>query len=358
MSKRDEIKKIWLECFQDPRPYVDMYFDQVYREDEARLLCDQSDAPVSSLMLQRYLMSFHGSEPSVSYIAGAATRRARRGQGFMSRLMQMALEESASRGDMLCTLIPASEALYFFYRRYGFSTVFFTKEQSFTAFHSFPVSGEYHLFPEETSDEVWCAFDRFQHQRKCYVLHSRRDFYNILSDLKSDGGNFVVMARDDEDRGSQIVSMAWGVVSDGLLLVKDVMGEDSDSRAAALRQLRCLYTDTPVLLLGHPDDSMGGRLMPRGMGRLVNVEKALSAIAAADPGFSCSIRVSDKLLPDYNSHTFIIKKGLCVTDDSYCGKLDFDVTVEVLTDIIFSSSAIGSIIRFPSVRPMISLMLD
>ncbi len=128
------------------------------------------------------------------------------------------------------------------------------------------MSGEYHLFPEETSDEVWCAFDRFQHQRKCYVLHSRRDFYNILSDLKSDGGNFVVMARDDEDRGSQIVSMAWGVVSDGLLLVKDVMGEDSDSRAAALRQLRCLYTDTPVLLLGHPDDSMGGRLMPRGMG--------------------------------------------------------------------------------------------
>ncbi len=59
MSKRDEIKKIWLECFQDPRPYVDMYFDQVYRDDEALLLCDQSDAPVSSLMLQRYLMSFH-----------------------------------------------------------------------------------------------------------------------------------------------------------------------------------------------------------------------------------------------------------------------------------------------------------
>ena len=111
MSKRDEIKKIWLECFQDPRPYVDMYFDQVYRDDEALLLCDQSDAPVSSLMLQRYRMSFHGSEPSVSYIAGAATRRARRGQGFMSRLMEMALEESASRGDMLCSLIPANEAL-------------------------------------------------------------------------------------------------------------------------------------------------------------------------------------------------------------------------------------------------------
>ena len=31
-----------------------------------------------------------------------------------------------------------------FYRRYGFSTVFYTKEQRFTAFHSFPVKGDYH----------------------------------------------------------------------------------------------------------------------------------------------------------------------------------------------------------------------
>lgn len=358
MSKRDEIKKIWLECFRDSRQYVDMYFDQVYRDDEALLLADQTDAPVSSLMLQRYRMSFHGSEPAVSYIAGAATKRSRRGQGFMSRLMEMALAESAARGDMLCSLIPANEALYFFYRRYGFSTVFFTKEQRFTAFHAFPVSGEYHPYPIDISDELWCAFDRFQHGRPCYVLHTRRDLYNIIADLKSDGGDFVVMARDDEDRGSEIVSMAWGVMSDGMLIVKDVMGEDSDCRAAALRQLRCLHADTPVLLLGHPDDTMGGRLMPRGMGRIVNAGKALEAIAAAHPDFSCRLRVRDRLLPDYNSHTFIIGKGRCEIDDTYTGRLDFDVTVEVLTDIMFSSAEIGSIVRFPSVRPMISLMLD
>ena len=42
MSKRDEIKKIWTECFKDSREYVDMFFDQVYRDDEAMLLTDQS----------------------------------------------------------------------------------------------------------------------------------------------------------------------------------------------------------------------------------------------------------------------------------------------------------------------------
>lgn len=358
MSKRDEIKKIWTECFKDSREYVDMFFDQVYRDDEAMLLTDQSGASVSSLLLQRYLMSFHGSEAPVSYIAGAATRRSKRGQGYMSRLMVDALQESAARGDMLCSLIPADEALFFFYRRYGFSTVFYTKEQRFTAFHSFPVGGDYHHFENEMSDEVWCAFDRFQHRRKCYVLHSRRDFYNILSDLRSDGGNFVVMARDDEDKGSEIVSMAWAVKRGDILLVTDVMGEDSDARLAALRQLRCLNGDMPVLLYGHPDDSMGGRLMPRGMGRFVNVGKALEIIAAADPKFRSCIRVTDSLLPDYNSHTFIVGDGRCEIDDAYDGHLDFDVTVDVFADIVFSSSAIGSVIRFPSVRPMISLMLD
>lgn len=358
MSKRDDIKKIWIECFDDPRQYVDMYFDQVYRDDEALVLTDQSGSAVSSLLLQRYSMSFHGAEPAVSYIAGAATRRSKRGQGYMSRLMADALEESARRGDMLCSLIPADEALYFFYRRFGFSTVFYTKEQRFTAFHSFPVKGEYHHIENEMSDEVWCAFNHLQHGRKCYILHSQRDFFNILSDLKTDGGNFVVMARDDEDKGSVIVAMAWGVKHGDILLVTDVMGIDSDARSAALRQLRCINGDMPVLLYGHPDDSMGGRLMPRGMGRLVNVGMALSIIARAYPDFKCRLRVMDKLLPGINSHTYIIDKGECVTDDTYAGHLDFDVTVNVLTDILFSSEAIGSIVRFPSVRPMISLMLD
>ncbi|WP_297071126.1 GNAT family N-acetyltransferase [uncultured Duncaniella sp.] len=358
MSKRDEIKKIWTECFKDPRGYVDMFFDQVYRDDEAMLLTDQSGAAVSSLLLQHFTMSFHGSEPSVSYIAGAATRRSKRGQGYMSRLMVDALRESAVRGDMLCSLIPADEALFFFYRRYGFSTVFYTKEQRFTSFHSFSVKGEYHHVDNEMSDEVWCAFDRFQRRRKCYVLHSRRDFYNILSDLKADGGDFVVMAKDDEDSGSEIVSMAWARKEGDLLLVTDVMGEDSDARLAALRQLRCLNGNTPVLLYGHPDDSMGGRLMPRGMGRFVNVGKALSIVAASDPKFTSRIRVTDDILPDYNSHTFILHDGRCEIDDDYEGYLDFDVTIDVFADIVFSSSAIGSIVRFPSVRPMISLMLD
>lgn len=357
MSKKEDIKKIWLECFDDGRDYVDMYFEQVYRDEDAMLLTDAANAPVSSLLLQRHAMMFHCHEVSVSYIAGAATRRSRRGQGFMTQLMRAALEKSAADGDMLCTLIPSSRALYFFYEKYGFSTVFFTKEQRYTSFHSFHVEGDYFPIEERRSDDVWQAFDKFQRERKCYVLHDRRDFDNILADLEADNGTYVVMGANDEAGCQRVVSMAWGLMRHDLLTVLDVMGESKDARAAALRELRSYYNDTPVFVYGHPDQS-GGRLMPRGMGRVVNAAKVLDAIASAYPTFKCNIRIKDKLLPDFNSHIFRIKDGKCHIDDAYDGPLDFDVDIRVFEEIIFSCEKIGSGLNFPTVRPMISLMLD
>lgn len=358
MSKRDDIMKIWQECFGDSRAYVAMYFDRVYRDDEALTLQDPQGQTVSSLLLQHYAMTLHGATLPVSYISGAATRRSQRGKGYMSRLIDQALKASAERGDMLCALIPSSSALYLFYRRYGFSTVFYTKEQRFTSLHTFPFRGEYTLAGKPSPDELWEAFDKFQHERPCYIIHSRRDFENIFADLEQDGGSFVAMEANDPDSGPRIVSMAWAVRRDDLLLVTDVMGETEDARLAAMHELRLRYPGVPVLLYGRPGDTTGGRLMPRGMARIVNASLLLSAVAAADPKLSLAIRVTDHMLPDVNSHTYIIKGGLCMVDDLYDGRLDFDVTIDVLADIAFSSPAMGRILGFPAERPMISLMLD
>lgn len=359
MATRDDIIKIWQECFDDSREYVRMFFDRVYLDEEAITLADPDGTTVSSMLLQRYNMLFHGAEVPVSYICGAATRRQYRGQGFMSELMHTALRASAERGDLFCSLIPARTALYFFYDRFGFSTVFYTKEQRYTSLHTFPVEHTYESAPGNATDDVWEAFDRFQHARECYILHSRRDFENILADLTMDGGEFVVARRaDSPDSVPEIAGMAWGVRRDDILLVTDVMGVDADGRTAALRALRAVYPDTPFLVYGPPTDAMGGRLIPRGMCRVVNVAKALAVVAAANPKWSCNIRVTDPILADLNSHTFCIRNGECEERDSYRGQLDFDVTVDVLTEIIFSAPATGEILRFPTTRPMISLMLD
>lgn len=89
-SVRDEIKKIWRECFNDTREYVEMYFDRVFRESDAMTL-ERDGQIVSSLLLQPFSFKFQGIETTISYIAGAATKRVARGQGNMSRLILSAL---------------------------------------------------------------------------------------------------------------------------------------------------------------------------------------------------------------------------------------------------------------------------
>ena len=363
-SKKEDIIKIWKESFADSPEYVDMFFRQVYLDEEALILQDAEGRTVSSLLLQEFEMSFHGSLLPVSYLCGAATRRRDRGKGYMSELMRDALRHAAERGDMMVALIPARSALYFFYDKFGFSTVFYTKEQRFTSAHTFPFEGDFEAVRDvdPLSERVREAFDRLQRARSCYIRHSQRDFTNIIADLRMDGGDFVVVDTPDPEApdGRRIAAMVWAVYKrgDDLLLVNDVMGDSEPARMAALRELRRLHSDTPFLLYGRPTDTLGGRLMPRGMGRVVNARMLLDAVAAAYPDFKCRIRVSDPELPDINSHTYIISRGAVETDDTYDGRLDFDVSIEVLAAMAFSAPATGEMLGFPACRPMLSLMLD
>lgn len=123
MNKREEIKRIWSECFDDSPEYVDMYFDRVYNDADGMTL-ERGGRVVSSLLLQKYRLMVQRSEVGMSYIAGAGTRRNARGNGYMSALIVEALGRSATRGDAVCALIPANDRLYSYYKRFGFTTVF------------------------------------------------------------------------------------------------------------------------------------------------------------------------------------------------------------------------------------------
>ena len=355
MSKRDEIKRIWSECFSDSQEYVDMYFSRVYRDCDGIIL-EKNGKSVSSLLLQQYAMLFHGQEVPVGYIAGAATRRNYRGKGYMSELMLQALDTCAERGDMLCALIPAQDYLYFFYDRFEFSTVFYIDAQRFTSFHTFPVKGSYHRIDDPYADEVYEAFVRMERERPGAVLHTRRDYMNIIDDLSLDTeGHFVVMANDE----GEIVSMAWAVSRGDLVVVNELLGVDADARTAALRELRKLYGDRPFKVLAPASENEGSRrkLYADGIARIGNGKQCIDNIAAAHKDWKCSIKVRDVLLP-HNSHIYHVASGEVAIDDTFQGPLDFDVDIDVLNRIIFSSPQIGSVLRVPTIRPRLSLMLD
>lgn len=351
MNKKEEVKKIWTECFDDSREFVEMFFSRVYKDSDA-LVLERGGKVVSSMLLQPYSMKFQGTEVTTGYICGAGTRRAARGNGYMSELMVEALNTALERGFMTCSLIPAHDWLYFYYDRFDFSTVYYYDPQRFTSLHAFTPEGNYTRVEDPYLPEVYEAFHTFEMNRQCAVLHSQRDFLNILDDLSHDGGIFVAV----RDESGTVAAIGCAAPAAGRLLVKELLGGSEDAKEAVLEVMRNEFPDIPVSVYT-PADTVGRKPYSRGMARIVNAPLCLGVIAAANPKFRCKIRINDRLMP-YNSHTYIIKEGLCTIDAGYTGKLDFDVNADTFNRIVFSSAAIGDVLDFPSERPYMSLMLD
>lgn len=361
-NTRDTIRQIWRECFDDSNEFVEMFFSRVYRDEDA-LTLSEGGTVVSSMLLQRYGIMFHGREEGLAYVCGAATRRGARGRGLMARLMREALNEACNRGDTFCALIPAHEWLYGYYSKFGFAPVFLVNRDRYTALHPFNGGGSFRHVTDIYEDRVYEAFSRLEHGIDGRVIHSRRDFLNILDDLRIDGGAVAVMA--DDSLEGRITAFGFATSDGETVRVTDLIGETPEARTAALRQLRGSFADLPFTVAVTPGDGdeperlapVPRSLSPRGMGRIVNAARCLEAIAAARPDWKCRLRVTDPII-EANNRIFVAGRGTVRTADTLAGPLDFDIGIDTLTRLVFSSAAIGGITGIPSIRPSMTLMLD
>lgn len=360
MSKKKDIIKIWSECFPSDSPrWRRMFFDAVYVDDEALTLSDpDTEQTVSSLLLLSYAMTFQGSTVGMAYIYGAGTLRKFRARGYMSRLMRMALREASDRGDTFAALIPANETLRRYYARFGFSTVFFSRPERYTAIHRFRYDGDY-IELQADDPGLYPAFERMMSARPCCVQHSRAQFLTLMDDARMSGHGFAAVA--DRATGEPL-AMLWAEpeVASSTLRIKELLCVNTDAAHAALTALQRQFPDSPLTLLRQPSDRVaGGNFIPGGMARVVNVEDALRAVASNNPEVTLTVRVTDPILPE-NNGVYILKGGKLRTlsEPSANIVINLDLTPEVLTSMLFSSTSIAEITGLPAHRPRMSLMLD
>lgn len=353
---KETVKEMWRESFNPDERWLDMYFDRVYNSRDLLTLPagDDDDVVASSLLLPRYTLYFHSSPVAMAYVSGATTRREYRNRGYMKQLMRQAMEFAYERGDALISLIPASRYLYAYYERLGFSTVFYIDEERYTDRHRFGYEGSYTAIDPVGSHEVYAAVDAFLRRRDNVVLHTYDDFQTILADTTLDGGHTIVL-RDDDSGTIAAIAIVAPTDSDRVI-VRELLSDGDDARNAALEHARELYPGRAITVIAPPDS----RQIPvhaRGMARIVNARKLLAAYASRYPKLSQSIRLYDPVLHD-NTHIYIIDRGEVVVNDGFGGRIDLDVTPEVLLSILCSDSPIGDIFNLPTARPYMSMMLD
>lgn len=335
-----------------------MYFSREYMPERALVERDEDNGEVvSSLLLQPYRMTFHGNMVGASYVSGAATRRRYRGHGYMGQLMKKVLKVSAGRGDMLCMLVPADSRLYLYYARLGFSPVFYTRLMRYTSLHVFQCEGFYQDVASDELNRLYAAFSRMMEARECCVQHSRSQFETIMADCRLSGGVFAAVA----DSSGEVCAMTWGMpeADNDVVRVTELLSTSDDAAAAALAGLQKQIRGKALTVMGLAPDDNSHWLTVRGMARLTRVDQAMAIVARACPALKCTVRVSDPVI-DSNHAIYIIDRGdvNVLPYDTADIKCDLDVSVSVLADMLFSSSAIGEITGLPAVRPHLSLMLE
>lgn len=346
MDKKTAIKTIYDTAFSADRSWNDWFFDNVYLDEEALLLAPEGN-PASCMFVQQYGFLYHGTILPTAYISGAATLPAARRKGYMSQLLTEAISLAYNRGDVFMSLIPATHRLYFFYDKFGFATVVYVDIERYTSLHIFPMTAGY-----REVEPTYPDFNRLQLQRSATIVHTQRDFENIIADNHHDGGEVTAIA----DSEGTVRAMAFATENKNEIHVHELLGDDINARDMALGAVQSKLGEKPMAVYCAPTGRKA-MLRARGMMRIVNVLAALTSLARSHRGIDQVIRVRDSLVAQNNGY-FIISKGECRHAESTTKRVTLDVSVENLTKILFSSSRIGSIFDLPTSHAVLPLMLD
>ncbi|MDE6207117.1 MAG: GNAT family N-acetyltransferase [Muribaculaceae bacterium] len=345
--KRKAFQEIFVSSFSDPEAWRRWVFDEVVGSDEQiEVLADGQGKAVAALLRQPYAFSYFSEELPSEYISCVATRPEARGKGLASQLMVNALRGARKAGAAMCSLIPARDHLYFFYRNFGFATVFYVDREHYIAEHCFgPGSGEV----VEPSYEIFHALEE---RLGTAVMHSVTDYAHILQDMAIDGGDCVVAARDGDN-----LAMLFAVSDSNSVTVKSLLANSPEVAETALCELQRRLPGRKVTVNEPPMSGVRAYLRAYGMARILDAKAFLDVLASRHKRLVYTIRLTDRLLPE-NSGLYHIAGGKCVRDDSNAGPYDLDVTPEVLAEILMSAPEIGSIFNLPARRPYMALMLD
>ena len=403
MKDIEQLKSLWKSLFGDTEAFISLFFHEVVREENIRVL-EEKGRILSALYMLPYPFRIWNQEVTASYISGAGTLPEAQGRGLMRRLLIDSFKEMEHRQIPLSILIPAEPWLYGFYEKSGYATVFAYNQQVYppkerslvsatdrtsTSSVGYPpkeqrlgeddlqcgeetlqcgenglkhgkdalVMEQYSISDlgdsflqkrEDLMDACFSYFDQRLRERNACILHSYANFRTIVHDYAISDGKIWVALNNEHIPVGIIFTVPAGGSS---FVAKELVADSEEVKEALLRTaLNHYHASSGIYRTVVPHASPdGGQTIPFGMARIIDANKMLSMWAAVNPERRLIIHLSDPLLTN-NNGSYIIENGKCfkTTNNEHIHAF------EVLTMDI---GQLAHFLIYPE-QPFMSLMFD
>ena len=197
LSDKDKYKEslvdLWSEVFGDDRSYIELIFNEEYKDSIICFAELEGDRAVSAFYLLENTLNFDNKLYHGYYLYAAATLVSYRKKGLMSALIKEAQAYCKETGIDFISLVPSEESLYSYYARYGFQKSMYRRSSNISTSDSVKIKpcdyykarsllrGSYINLTEST----------FSYAADCFI-HVGADFY------KNSEGLFVYLPDEDE----------------------------------------------------------------------------------------------------------------------------------------------------------------
>ncbi len=173
-SDARNIRKLWNECFDDPKEWTDWYFQERLLLKNTYVL-ELDNQIVSSATLQYYVYNIMGKDVLAPNIVGVCTHPNYRKNGYMGEILNHITRELYVKGFAFIVNTPDNPAVY---RKFGYAPVVKRKKCTVKGVNNNPLkSGSFHNI-----------YTEFAQRYSCMVRRDVRDMKNRLSDVLCDDG--------------------------------------------------------------------------------------------------------------------------------------------------------------------------
>ena len=346
MKDIEQLKSLWKSLFGDTEAFISLFFHEVVREENIRVL-EEKGRILSALYMLPYPFRIWNQEVTASYISGAGTLPEAQGRGLMRRLLIDSFKEMEHRLIPLSILIPAEPWLYGFYEKSGYATVFTYNQQVYPpkeqrleedalVMEQYSISDLGDSFLQKREDLMGACFSYFDQrlrERNACILHPYANFRTIVHDYAISDGKIWVALNNEHIPVGIIFTVPAGGSS---FVAKELVADSEEVKEVLLRTALNHYHASSgiyrtVVLHASPTadfstiaaaDSNGtsefvsnasseeGQTIPFGMARIIDANKMLSMWAAVNPERRMIIHLSDPLLTN-NNGSYCIESGKC-----------------------------------------------